>query len=84
MFRLLLPEEVWALPPRELAIELLVMYEEAGFDYERFCEWLDLDPDDDEVFEFADMIHKEWAETALQLGWKKMDRMLNPRRSVSQ
>lgn len=84
MFRLLLPEEVWALPPQQLATELLVMYEESGFDYEQFCTWLQLDPEDDEVFEFAMTIHEEWAETARTLGWKGMDRMLNPRRSVPQ
>lgn len=84
MFRLLMPEEVWALPPEQLAIELLVMYEEAGFDYERFCTWLDLNPDDDESFEFAGMIHAKWAESARVLGWDAFDKMLNPRRSVPQ
>lgn len=82
MFRLLLPEEVWALPPEQLTTELLVMYEESGFDWQKFCEWLELDLEDNEVFEFVSTVHAGWAETARVLGWKKFDELLNPRRSV--
>jgi hypothetical protein len=82
VFRLLKPEEVFALPPEQLTIELFCMYEASGFDYQKFCEWLDLDPLDDDVFEWAYMIHAQYAEAWRVLGTEEFDRQLDSRRAA--
>jgi hypothetical protein len=75
-----LPEEVFALPPAQLTVELFALLEAADFDYEKFCYFLDLDPLDDATFEWWYMIHTQYAEAWRVLGTEEFDKMLEPRR----